>query len=81
MRPTDSLFVASKVMQHKNLQQLVVVGDEEELVGIVTLTSCLQLNRSVKKKTYATEIEQKLEEKTSQLIQINQQLRSEIIQG
>ncbi|MBV6623196.1 MAG: PAS domain S-box protein [Rivularia sp. (in: Bacteria)] len=80
VRETDSLWNAYSQMQHFNLQQLVVVGDEEELVGIVTQSSCLQLGCCVKKNHIATGLEQKLEEKTSRLIQLKQQLRSEIIQ-
>ena len=80
VRPTDSLLDALSEMQHRNLQQLVVIGDAEELVGIVTQTSCLQVIEGVKKNSCATEIEQKLEEKTSRLIQVTHQLRSEINQ-
>lgn len=49
VRSTDSLLHAFNEMQCRNLQQLVVVGDRKELVGNVTLTSCLQLDSSVKK--------------------------------
>lgn len=51
VHPTDSLWNAYSQMQHSNLQQLVVVGDDEELLGIVTLTSCLPIIVSVKKTT------------------------------
>ena len=50
VRATDSLCDAFNEMQRRNLQQLVVVGDTEELVGIVTQSSCLEV-WSVKKKT------------------------------
>ena len=50
VRATDSLLDAFNEMQRRNLQQLVVVGDTEELVGIVTQSSCLEV-WSVKKKT------------------------------
>ncbi|WP_414621322.1 PAS domain S-box protein [Calothrix sp. CCY 0018] len=81
VRAADSLLNAFGEMQRRNLQQLVVIGDAEELVGIVTQTSCLQASSNVKKKDiYSTEAEQKLEEKTSRLIQVTHQLRSEINQ-
>lgn len=51
VRATDSLFDALSEMQRSNLQQLMVIGDGDELVGIVTQSSCLQLDASVKKKT------------------------------
>lgn len=51
VRSTDSLLHAFNEMQCRNLQQLVVVGDRKELVGNVTLTSCLQLECGVKKNT------------------------------
>lgn len=50
VRSTDSLLHAFNEMQCRNLQQLVVVGDRKELVGIINLTSCLQLESGVKKK-------------------------------
>ncbi|MGB3652894.1 MAG: CBS domain-containing protein [Rivularia sp. (in: cyanobacteria)] len=51
VRATDSLFDALSQMQRRNLQQLVVVGDAGELVGILTQSSCLQALLRVKKKT------------------------------
>jgi CBS domain-containing protein len=50
VRATDSLLDAFEEMQRRNLQQLVVVGDAGELIGIVTQSSCLQAC-SVRKKT------------------------------
>ncbi len=50
VRATDSLLDAFEEMQRRNLQQLVVVGDAGELVGILTQSSCLK-ERVVKKKT------------------------------
>lgn len=47
---TDSLWNAYSQMQQYNLQQLVVVGDSEELIGIVYSTSCLPVSNGVKKK-------------------------------
>ncbi|MBV6621392.1 MAG: CBS domain-containing protein [Rivularia sp. (in: Bacteria)] len=47
---TDSICNAYLQMHYSNLQQLIVVGNDEELVGIVTLSSCLPVKFSVKKK-------------------------------
>ncbi len=51
VRANDSLFDALSQMQRRNLQQLVVVGDAGELVGILTQSSCLQALSYVRKKT------------------------------
>ncbi len=50
VRATDSLLDVFNEMQRRNLQQLVVVGDAGELVGILTQSSCLK-ERVVKKNT------------------------------
>lgn len=50
VRATDSLFDALSEMQRSNLQQLMVIGDGDELVGIVTLTSYLYIESCVKKR-------------------------------
>lgn len=44
VRVTNSLFNAFKEMERRNLQQLVVIGDAGELVGIVTRNNCLQVS-------------------------------------
>jgi CBS domain-containing protein len=51
VRATDSLLDARLLMQRKCLQQLVVVGDAGELVGIVTNSSYLSVDAYVKKNT------------------------------
>ena len=59
VRATDSLFDALSQMQRRNLQQLVVVGDAGELVGILTQSKCLQGLCAVKKKTVYLRIQNK----------------------
>lgn len=43
LNPTDSLWVAHKEMQQRQIQRIVVCGTQGELLGIITQTSLLQV--------------------------------------
>ncbi len=81
LRPTDSLWKAHLEMQRRNSQQLIVVGDEGELVGVVNQNNLLQLFDAVEIALPTPNFEQKLEQKTARLRRVNQQLENEINQG
>lgn len=79
--PSDSLWKAYLEMQQRNLQQLIVAGDEGELVGIITQSNLLQVFDAVEISATTTSLEQHSEEKTARLKWISQQLQTEISQG
>ena len=81
LHPTDSLWKAHLEMQHGNLQQLLVVGDEGELVGVVNQNNLLKVFDAVEIALPTPSLEQKLEEKTTRLRRVNQQLQNDINQG
>ena len=76
--PTDSLWEVQQEMQRLLVRRLVVTGSQGELLGLVTQTNLLKAIDPTE--IYATvEIWQKVvETKTSQLVQLNQQLQQEI---
>ncbi len=79
--PTDSLWKAHLEMQRRNLRQLIVLGDEAQLVGIVTQSSLLEVFDAVEITLPSKTLEQYSEEKTARLRRVNQQLQNEISQG
>lgn len=79
--PTDSLWKAHLEMQRRNLRQLIVLGDEAQLVGIVTQSGLLEVFDAVEITLPSTSLEQYSEEKTARLRRVNQQLQNEISQG
>ena len=81
LHPTDSLWKAHLEMQHGNLQQLLVVGDEGELVGVVNQNNLLQLFDAVEIALPTPNLEQYSEQKTTRLSRVNQQLQNEIDRG
>ncbi len=81
LRPTDSLWKAHLEMQHGNLPQLLVVGDEGELVGVVNQNNLLKVFDAVEIALSTPNLEQYSEEKTTRLSRVNQQLQNDINQG
>jgi len=81
LHPTDSLWKAHLEMQRRNLQQLIVVGNQGELVGVVNQNNLLQVFDAVEITLPTRRLEQYSEEKKARLRRVNQQLQNEISQG
>jgi two-component system, NtrC family, sensor kinase len=79
LQPSDSLWIAHEEMHHRHVRRIVVT-QQEELVGIVSQTSLLQVLNPADMYGVIEILQQAVEERTSQLKETNQQLRYEIIE-
>ena len=79
LQPTDSLWLAHEEMHRRQVRRIVVTNEQEELVGIVSQTSLLQVLNPADMYGVIEILQQAVEERTSQLKKTNQQLRHEII--
>ncbi len=79
LHQTDSLWKAYLEMQQRNLPQLIVVGDEDELVGVVTQSNLLQVF-DVETNVENKSLEQHSEEKIARLTRVSKELENEINQ-
>lgn len=78
IRPTDSMWTAYKIMQKHRTQRLVVSADTGELVGLITQTGIFEsINPIENFQTFET-LQHLVDEQTSRLQQLNQQLQNEI---
>ncbi len=74
LRPTDSLWVAHQEMQARLVRRLVVAGERGNLLGIVTQTNLLQVLDPLEMVHVIDILQQQVEEQTTELKQVNQQL-------
>jgi signal transduction histidine kinase/CBS domain-containing protein len=79
LQPTDSLWLAHEEMHRRQVRRIVVTNQQEELVGIVSQTSLLQVLNPADMYGVIEILQQAVEERTSQLKNTNQQLRHEIL--
>jgi CBS domain-containing protein len=73
--PQDSLWDAHLSMQRRRVRRLGVVNDHGELVGLLTQTHLLEVFDPIELSGVVDTLQQQVEERTTQLEQINQQLR------
>jgi PAS domain S-box-containing protein len=73
--PQDSLWDAHQSMQRRRVRRLGVVNDHGELVGLITQTHLLEVFDPIELSGVVDTLQQQVEERTTQLEQINQQLR------
>jgi PAS domain S-box-containing protein len=73
--PRDSLWDAHLSMQRRRVRRLGVVNDHGELVGLLTQTHLLEVFDPIELSGVVDTLQQQVEERTTQLEQINQQLR------
>jgi CBS domain-containing protein len=73
--PQDSLWDAHQSMQRRRVRRLGVVNDQGELVGLLTQTHLLEVFDPIELSGVVDTLQQQVEERTTQLERINQQLR------
>ncbi|MDX2097808.1 MAG: CBS domain-containing protein, partial [Leptolyngbyaceae cyanobacterium bins.59] len=78
VRSSDLLLQAQQAMQKQRIRRLVVVGDEGELLGIVTQTSLLRVFDPVEMYGVLEFLHRSVEQRTCELQQANRQLQAEI---
>jgi hypothetical protein len=78
LHPEDSLWDAHRQMQQRPVRRLVVAGDRGELVGILTQSSFLEVLDPIEMSGLVIALQQQVEECTTELQQINQELQKEI---
>ncbi len=74
----DSLWDAHQQMQQRLVRRLVVVGDRQELAGIITQSSFLEVLDPIEMSALVIALQQQVEEYTTELRQVNQELEQEI---
>jgi len=78
IKPTESMWNANQIMQKHRLRRLVVCGDAGELLGIITETGVLEAINSVEVYQTVETLHHLVDEQTSELRQLNNQLQQEI---
>ncbi len=71
----DSLWDAHQSMQLRRVRRLGVINHQEELVGLLTQSHLLEVFDPIELSGVVDTLQHKVEERTTQLEQINQQLR------
>lgn len=79
LSPDNSLWEAHQQMQKRHVRRLVVTGCQGELLGIVSQTSLLQALDPREMYGIIEILQQVVEERTSELKQINERLQQEIL--
>jgi PAS domain S-box-containing protein len=79
LSPADSLWTANAEMQRRHVRRLVVAGKHGELVGIITQSSLLQVFDPIEMSSVIEALQQRSEERLTELEQINQQLQTEVV--
>lgn len=74
----DSLWVAHQAMESQQVRRLVIVGQQGELMGLITQNDLLQVLDPLEMVSVIAALEDKVEAKTHELQQLNQQLLEEI---
>ena len=80
IKAQDSLIVAHEIMRKHRIRRLVVLGEAGELVGTITQTSLLQALDPIEVDASIVALQEVIEERTTELLQTNQQLEIEIQQ-
>jgi PAS domain S-box-containing protein len=78
IRQTDSMWTAHQVMQKHRIRRLLVSNEAGELVGIITQTGVLEALNPIEIYQTVETLQHLVDEKTSKLRQLNQQLTREI---
>ena len=78
IRPTDSMWTAHQLMQQHRLRRLVVINETGELIGIITQTGVLEAMNPIEIYQTVETFKHLVDEQTSELRQLNQQLQEEI---
>ena len=76
--PTESLWFAYQEMQRRHVRRLVVTGERGELLGVVSQTSLLQVLSPNEMYGVIEELQQAVEESTTELRKANERLHLEI---
>jgi signal transduction histidine kinase len=79
VRPSDSLLKAQQLMQQHRIRRLVVTGEQGELKGIVTQTNLLRMFDPLEMYELLEFLHQTVEQRTSELNEINHNLQIEIV--
>ncbi|BAZ40767.1 multi-sensor hybrid histidine kinase [Calothrix sp. NIES-4101] len=77
LTPVDSLWFAHQQMQARKLGQLVIVGNQGELLGILTQSSFWQLFDPVEMINMIAELQQNIANQAAEVSQLYQQLHQE----
>ncbi|MBD2015639.1 CBS domain-containing protein [Microcoleus sp. FACHB-53] len=80
LRPSDSLWHAHEQMHRHHVRRLIVIGNEGELIGIVSQTSLLQVLNPADMYGVIEVLQQVVEERTAELKKTNERLRHEIVE-
>ncbi len=78
IRPIDSMWTAHQLMQQHRLRRLVVTNERGELIGIITQTGVLEAINPIEIYQTVETFNHRVDEQTSELRQLNQQLQEEI---
>jgi len=78
LNPSDSLWIAHQQMQHSHVRRLVVTGVQGELLGIVSQTSLLKVLGATEMYGVIEELQQAVDESTTELREANERLQREI---
>ncbi|BAW97292.1 GGDEF domain protein [[Synechococcus] sp. NIES-970] len=73
-----SLVEAKQLMEKHQTHRLVVVGDQHELLGLVTQSSLLEAMNQNEMYGLVSFLEQQIQERTQELDRLNQKLRQEV---
>jgi PAS domain S-box-containing protein len=76
LRPTDSLWEAQQEMQQRLIRRVVVVGEQGELLGLVTETDLVRLFDPMEMAAILASMQRYIETKTSLLTSLTQQLQA-----
>ncbi|BAZ15981.1 two-component sensor histidine kinase [Calothrix sp. NIES-4071] len=74
----DSMWTANQLMQKRQVQHLVVTDDNNCLVGVITQTQILEAMNCVELLQTLETLQDIVEEQTSELKQLNEQLQREV---
>jgi diguanylate cyclase (GGDEF)-like protein len=75
-----SLVEAKELMEKHQTHRLVVVGDQHELLGVITQSSLLEAMNQNEMYGLVRFLEQQIQERTQELDRLNQQLRQEVVE-
>lgn len=78
LNPSDSLWIAHQQMQQSHVRRLVVTGVQGELLGIVSQTSLLKVLGATEMYGVIEELQQAVDESTTELREANERLQREI---
>jgi CBS-domain-containing membrane protein len=78
IRPTDSMWTATQMMQQLRVRRLVVANERNELVGIITQTNMLESLSPIEIYQTVETLQQLVDEQTYTLKKLNHKLQEEI---